>query len=61
MNDTLNEAATLDPDALATALAQEHAADIVERLNAESPRNLLSRALGIALGACRRSARRAGA
>ena len=35
MNDTLNEAATLDPDALATGLAQEHAADIVERLNAE--------------------------
>jgi magnesium transporter len=35
MNDTLNEAATLDPGALATALAQEHAADIVERLNAE--------------------------
>ena len=37
MNDTLNEAATPDPGALAAALAQEHAADIVERLNAESP------------------------
>jgi magnesium transporter len=41
MNDTfnddiLNETATLDPGALAGALAQEHAADIVERLNAES-------------------------
>src|SRR6185295_8170197 len=40
MNDTLNddilnETATLDPGALAAALAQEHAADIVERLNAE--------------------------
>jgi magnesium transporter len=35
MNDTLNEAATLDPDALAAGLANEHAADIVERLNAE--------------------------
>jgi magnesium transporter len=35
MNDTLNEAATLDPDTLTTGLAQEHAADIVERLNAE--------------------------
>src|SRR5512143_4007916 len=37
MNDALNEAATPDPGALAAALAQEHAADIVERLNAESP------------------------
>ena len=41
MNDTLNddildEAATVDAGALAAALAQEHAADIVERLNAES-------------------------
>ena len=40
MNDTLNddllnETATLDPGALAAALAQEHAADIVERLNVE--------------------------
>jgi magnesium transporter len=35
MNDTLNEAETLDPDALAAELANEHAADIVERLNAE--------------------------
>ena len=37
MNDTLNEARrTLDAGALAAGLAQEHAADIVERLNAES-------------------------
>jgi magnesium transporter len=35
-DDILNETATLDPGALAGALAQEHAADIVERLNAES-------------------------
>jgi magnesium transporter len=35
-DDILNEAATLDPGGLAAALAQEHAADIVERLNAES-------------------------
>ena len=35
MNDILKEAATLDPDALAAELANEHAADIVERLNAE--------------------------
>ena len=35
MNDILKEAAALDPDALAVELANEHAADIVERLNAE--------------------------
>ena len=35
MNDTLNTAEKLDPVALASGLAQEHAADIVERLNAE--------------------------
>jgi magnesium transporter len=35
MNDTLDTAETLDPVALASGLAQEHAADIVERLNAE--------------------------
>jgi len=35
MNDTLDEAAALDIGALAAGLAQEHPADIVERLNAE--------------------------
>src|SRR5262249_17126350 len=35
MNDTLYEAAALDIGALAAGLAQEHPADIVERLNAE--------------------------
>jgi Mg/Co/Ni transporter MgtE len=35
--DILDEAATVDARALATALAQEHATDIVERLNAASP------------------------
>ena len=35
MDDTTNPEATLDPDALAAGLAQEHAADVVERLNAE--------------------------
>jgi magnesium transporter len=35
MNDILDEAVKLDPAALAAELAQEHPADIVERLNAE--------------------------
>ncbi|MGH9551443.1 MAG: magnesium transporter MgtE N-terminal domain-containing protein, partial [Terriglobales bacterium] len=35
MSDTTNRAATIDPEALEPGLAQEYAADIVERLNAE--------------------------
>jgi len=35
MDDTINASANVDATATASALAQEYAADIVERLNAE--------------------------
>ena len=37
MNDITNATETLDPAAFAAALANEHVADIVERLNAVPP------------------------